>query len=121
MAEDINSKLLSFYYIAARCMRRRWIRHRLEQLFRSCSNSKKMAILACYYGDYPNPNVYPADLFSSLMEVSFEDMRIPVPERYDEILAARYGSRYMEIPEKEKRISHSNVLFSTECSWKEMK
>jgi phosphorylcholine metabolism protein LicD len=121
MPEDINPKILSFYYLAARCLRRRWIRRRLEQLFRSCGKSDKLAILACYYGEYPNPNVYPADLFSSLTELPFEDFQIPVPKEYDKILSERYGSNYKELPAKEKRLLHKSIIFSADIPWWKIK
>ncbi len=121
MPEDINPKVLSFYYLAARCLRRRWIRNRLEQLFRSCGKSEKLAILACYYGAGPNRNVYPASVLNSLTEVPFEDFQIPVPKEYDKILSDRYGSNYMELPAKEKRLSHKNIIFSADIPWWEIK
>ncbi len=102
-------------------MRRRWIRRRLEQLFRSCGKSDKLAILACYYGANPNRNVYPASLLESLSEVPFEDFRIFIPCEYDAILSERYGSRYMDLPEKRKRLSHKNIVFSAEQPWWEIK
>ena len=121
MPEDINPKFLSFYYLVARCLRRRWIRRRLEQLFRSCGKSDKLAILACYYGGFSNPNVYPASLLDSLTEVSFEDFRIFIPCEYDKTLSERYGSNYKELPEKEKRLSHKNIIFSADIPWWEIK
>ena len=120
MPEDINPKVLSFYYLLARCLRRRWIRRRLEQLFKSCGQSGKLAILACYYGEMSNKNVYPAALFDSLTEVPFEGFQIPVPQNYDEILSERYGSNYMEWPAKEKRVSHNDIIFITDRSWWEI-
>lgn len=121
MPEDINPKILSLYYLLARCLRRRWIRRRLEQLFRSCGKSDKLAILACYYGGFPNSNVYPADIFSSLLNVPFEDFWIPVPQEYDKILSERYGSNYKELPAKEKRLSHISIIFSAVIPWWEIK
>ena len=121
MPEDINPKILSLYYLLARCLRRRWIRRRLEQLFRSCGKSDKLAILACYYGGFPNSNVYPADIFSSLINVPFEDFWIPVPQEYDIILSERYGSNYKELPAKEKRLSHISIIFSAVIPWWEIK
>ncbi len=120
MPEDINPKVLSFYYMAARCLRRRWIRRRLEQLFRSCGKSGKLAILACYYSGMPNRNIYPASLFDSLTEVPFEDFQIPVPQNHDEILSERYGSHYMELPDKGKRLSHESIIFSADRPWWEI-
>lgn len=120
MPEDINPKVLSFYYLLARCLRRRWIRSRLEQLFRNCRKSDKLAILACYYGGMPNRNIYPASLFDSLAEVTFEDFRMFIPREYDEILSERYGSHYMELPGKEKRVSHVDIIFSAEQPWWEI-
>ena len=121
MPEDINPKVLSFYYLAARCLRRRWICRRLEQLFRSCRKSDKLGILACYYGANPNINVYSEELFSSLTEVPFENFRIFIPQKYEEILSGRYGSNYMELPEKTRRLSHENIIFSAEQPWWEIK
>lgn len=121
MPEDINPKILSLYYLLARCLRRRWIRRRLEQLFRSCGKSDKLAILACYYGGFPNSNVYPASLFDSVTVVPFEDFQIPVPQKYDDILSERYGSNYMDLPEKRKRVSHDNINFSAEQPWWDIK
>ena len=120
MPEDINPKVLSFYYLLARCLRRRWIRRRLEQLFRNCKKTGTLGILACYYGANPNRNVYSASLFDSLTEVPFEDFRIPVPNNYDEILSERYGSYYMDLPEKGKRLSHKDIVFSADHSWWEV-
>lgn len=121
MPEDINPKILSLYYLLARCLRRRWIRRRLEQLFRSCGKSDKLAILACYYGGFPNSNVYPADILSSLINVPFEGFQIPVPQEYDKILSERYGSNYKELPAKEKRLSHISIIFSADIPWWEIK
>ena len=121
MPEDINPKILSLYYLLARCLRRRWIRRRLEQLFRSCGKSDKLALLACYYGGFPNSNVYPADIFTSLINVPFEDFWIPVPQEYDKILSERYGSNYKELPAKEKRLSHISIIFSAVIPWWEIK
>ncbi len=121
MPEDINPKFLSFYYLVARCLRRRWIRRRLEQLFRSCGKSDKLAILACYYGGFPNSNVYPADIFSSLLIVPFEDFRMFIPCDYDKILSERYGSNYKELPAKETRLSRKNIIFSADIPWWEIK
>ena len=121
MPEDINPKILSLYYLLARCLRRRWIRRRLEQLFRGCGKSDKLAILACYYGGFPNTNVYPASLFDSVTVVPFEDFQIPVPQKYDDILSERYGSNYMDLPEKRKRVSHDNIIFSAEQPWWDIK
>lgn len=119
--EDINPKILSLYYLLARCLRRRWIRRRLEQLFRSCGKSDKLAILACYYGGFPNSNVYPADIFSSLIIVPFEDFRMFIPCDYDKILSERYGSNYKELPAKETRLSRKNIIFSADIPWWEIK
>lgn len=121
MPADVNPKVLGFYYLLARCLRRRWIRHRLEQLFRSSGESGILTIFACYYRGMGNRNFYPASLFNSLTEVPFEDFQIPIPQNYDEILSERYGSSYMELPVKEKRVSHKDIIFSADHSWWEIK
>ena len=60
------------------------------------------------------------DPVSAMDEIIPEiDEDIP-PREYDEILSERYGSHYMEWPEKEKRVSHEDIIFSAEQPWWEI-
>lgn len=120
MPEDIDPKALSLYYLAAGCLRRRWILRRLNRLFRSSGETGQLAVLACYYGRRKNGNVYPAETFAEAVELPFEDFKIPVPAGYDFILSRRYGSRYRELPNREARYAHSKVVFSTRHPWWEL-
>ncbi|MBR1455939.1 MAG: LicD family protein, partial [Oscillospiraceae bacterium] len=118
--KDVDPKKLSFYYLAAACMRRRWIVKRLEKLFRRCGHTGTAAILACYYGNRPMHNLYSLASLLPLSEKPFEDLSIPVPADCDAVLSARYGSHYMELPPADSRYRHSQVVFSTERSWRTM-
>ena len=51
----------------------------------------------------------PAKCYFPLVISSFEDIEIPIPNNYDVILKKQYGN-YMELPPKEKRVSHSPYL-----------
>lgn len=53
--------------------------------------------------------------FSSVLRVPFEDKYYPVLVGYDEYLKACYGENYMQIPPKEKQISHHDF----KAYWKE--
>lgn len=44
-----------------------------------------------------------------LVTVLFEDIEMPIPNNYDVILKKQYGN-YMELPPKEKRVSHSPYI-----------
>lgn len=52
-----------------------------------------------------NKNTVDKTLFEDLMLVDFEDRKYYIPKAYDEILKADYGD-YMQLPPKEKRVSH---------------
>ena len=118
MLTEVDPKILSFYYLAARCLRRRWILRRLDRLFRSCKASGRAAILACHYGPWPNRNVFPEEAFAETRELPFEDITVPVPEGYDTILSERYGSHYMDLPPEGQRYRHGKVRFEVDRSWR---
>ena len=106
LPEDMKPGTVSLYYLAAKCMRRRWIRARLDRLFRSAEPGGGLSILACYYGEKLNRNVYHREDFEGAVMLPFEGMEIPAPAGYERILTDRYGSRYMEVPGPDKRYSH---------------
>ena len=51
--------------------------------------------------------------FRDKMSVDFEDVRVPVPSRYDEILKRQYGN-YMEIPEDKNGTMHGQTYFDVD-------
>ena len=118
--DDVDPRALSFYYLFASVLRRRWILKRLDRLFRSGGRSGPLSVLACYYGRRRNGNVYPQEAFAGAVTMPFEDFEIPVPAGYDGILARRYGSRYRELPGRDGRYAHTRVIFSAEHSWEEL-
>ena len=46
-----------------------------------------------------------------MIEMPFEDMTIPVPAGWDELLRARYGDNYMTVPPMSKRYRHGEYIF----------
>ncbi len=90
----------------------------LEKEWRKVGKSRYRTILACYYGNMENRNLFPEDELDDLILLPFEDMMIPVSRGYDAWLKARYGADYMDLPRVRKR-KHSEVLFDTEHSYEE--
>ncbi|MBO7363712.1 MAG: LicD family protein, partial [Lachnospiraceae bacterium] len=117
MMDDVPPRKLSRYYTAGDLLRRRWILKRLDRLFRSGKETGYRAILACRYGDYRNRNVYPEEWLADTEEMPFEDFTVPVPAGYGRILAERYGSRYMEVPDPQKRVCQTDVFFDPDSPW----
>ncbi len=68
-------------------------------------NSKRLGLLACYYGDRRNINIYDRRVFDDTVWLPFENMRLPAPAGYETILRERYGADYMLLPPKERRRS----------------
>lgn len=53
----------------------------------------------------------PKELLSDFIYKDFEDIRVPIPERFDELLTMFYGN-YMELPpEKERKPSHDYIAY----------
>ena len=110
---DVPGSRVSIYYLLAKCTRRRWLLQQIDNTCRKQNDSPLRGILACYYGNYRNNNVWLAEAVDEVVEIPFEDMLLPVPVGWDEILRARYGDDYMCLPPREKRYRHNNVVFYT--------
>ncbi len=112
--KDVPGSKVSLYYLLAKCTRRRWLLQQIDRICRSQSVSSLRGILACYYGNFQNKNIWPAEAVKEVIEMPFEDMMLPVPIGWEEILCSRYGDDYMSLPPMEKRYRHNNVVFYTE-------
>ena len=55
-------------------------------------------------------NEYPKEAFSKATYKEFEGEMMPIPIGYDEYLKIAFGN-YMELPKKEKRVPHHEILF----------
>ena len=51
------------------------------------------------------------NIVKNVIEIPFEDMTIPVPVGWDELLKVRYGENYMTIPPMSKRYRHGEYVF----------
>ncbi len=99
------------YKILTRFMRRRDLIAAFDRLCRQGHGHQLLAITACYYGERKNKNVWPAEWFASAENMPFEDMCLPVPEKWDAVLVKRFGADYLTLPPMEKRYRHHNVVF----------
>lgn len=112
---DVSATQKAVFYLLSKGIRRRRLLQKIEDLCRGQNPTSPLrGILACYYGTRKNKNIWPAGAVSDVVEFPFEDMVLPVPAGWDEILRARYGDDYMSFPPVGKRYRHSNVAFYTE-------
>lgn len=66
--------------------------------------------LVSFDGLYREKEVFQKDWFNDVIQMSFEDLDIMVPNGYHEILTQLYGD-YMKVPPVEKQVSHHNHYF----------
>ena len=66
-------------------------------------NSKYVFDISAMLNEYPL--IYKKSDFGKGKKVDFEDIKVNVPENYDEILTTLYGD-YMQLPPEEKRYNH---------------
>ena len=109
--DGVSGLTVSLYYLLAKCTRRRRLVQRFDAICRKQPLSSLRTILACYYGSGKNKNVWSAEAVESVIEMPFEDMTIPVPAGWDELLRARYGDNYMTVPPMSKRYRHGEYIF----------
>ena len=109
---DVPGSRVSLYYLLAKVTRRRDLLRRLERLCRSRRETGTVGILACYYGSMENRNVWPEAFFRRTERLPFEDLPLPVPAEWEEILRRRYGEEYRELPPPWKRRPRKDVDFS---------
>ena len=120
MIHDVSGSQISFYYIVCRTVRRMTLIRKIGELCTSCHETGLRAILACYYGDWENRNVYKESECFEVAELPFEDMKICVPANYREWLIRRYGENFMDLPPSEKRTRRKRVRFYTETSYRDL-
>ena len=66
---------------------------------------------------YKGSVVFPKNFFFETIYMPFEDIQVPVPLKYEEILIGYYGKKYM-VPIRSSTL-HGNVIFNPDCSYKE--
>ena len=65
-----------------------------------------------------NAYIYKREWLDDFIMMPFEDMEIPVPKGYDEILKSLYGD-YMKLPSMEERGVHHNIFFDPDKPYTE--
>lgn len=59
-------------------------------------------------------------VFEETVYLPFENIEVPAPVGYLQVLEGLYGENYMELPPEEERVTvHGNIVIDTEKSWKE--
>ena len=82
-----------------------------RRLVKSCSEKKSNYVGCLAIWTYLKKEKYPLELFDDILYMEFEDISIPVPKRFHELLTLIYGD-YMQLPPAEKRInSHGCKAF----------
>ena len=108
---DVRGGEVSIYYILRKGISPDKALRKLKKLFTSCAPEGYRAILASYYGNWENRNVYTEQECRDLIEMPFEDIQIMVPAAFDKWLSQRYGEEYMKMPDEKGRYSHKSVIF----------
>ncbi len=54
-------------------------------------------------------DVNPNDVYTEVMDATFENLRLKIPQKYDEMLSHQFGN-YMELPPESERRVHTRVV-----------
>ena len=115
--DDLPANKMLKYYLFGSHIPLRFQYPVLNHLFRSVKDSSLRTILACYYGEVENRNLFREKDLNDLVLMPFEDTMIPVPRNYHQWLLQRYGENYL-YPPKIKNRKHSNLFIKLDDSYK---
>lgn len=76
--------------------------------YKNCESQYKGAIAFNVYGC--KKQMYPKDAFDDIVFEKFENLEVPIPKKYDEILSITYGD-YMQMPPINQRKSVHNSYY----------
>lgn len=54
--------------------------------------------------------IYDGSIFEDTILMEFDGFKLPVMKGYDQYLRQTYGNNYMELPKKEERINHGDII-----------
>lgn len=87
-------------------------------IHRKATNSQYVQTFLACTSKYKK-GIYKRTWFTDVVELNFEDMKVPVAADYDALLTVMYGD-YMKLPdEKERKIKEHAILIDTERNYTE--
>ncbi len=105
-------KLIRYYYFKAKYGSVQKEYNRLEQ---SAKSNRETGIVGTIM--YYCPHCRPLSVYSEYIEIPFENMMLPVPKDYDQVLRLRYGDYMTPV---RGGAWHSLAFFDTDRSYKEI-
>ncbi len=102
-----------FWYLL-RCVNPRYFTHKIDKLITKYSMPTGKYEAAIGVGKDGMKEVFPSGTFEKLIEVPFENLMVPIPEKYDLFLTQFYGE-YMKKPSDEEIAYKSHLL---QAYWK---
>ena len=113
--QEISAIRFGFYRFLGKMIHIGDLYRLLDHQFRRVKESRCCSILACYYDNRENRNIYDSAWFEGSARLPFEDMMIPVPEHYDKILSERYGDHYLD-RKRDHKDQWNRVIYDTKIN-----
>ena len=117
---NTNSKLKKFQLFLAKYGVNRLTKPILIYLVRRYNNKPSKEVAHIFGRAKFKNSFYPADDFGMPRYVSFETVKLPVPQKVEDYLTRRYGKNYMQMPDAATRALYQNhsVSWSTNQDYK---
>lgn len=97
-------------FLVAYRLTHRWVKRDIFKYEKQLSENKKMLYSGTVVWTQSVKDVYPSDYFDEYVDMTFENVKVMVFKKYDQILKHRYGD-YMVLPPENQRISHNPHSF----------
>lgn len=114
-AKRINDYGYGKYYYENALLKHipRWLCKGVRNLFYNSFCKVKESPFLLFFTGTNMAKVYPAQWFSSTVDLPFEDASLPLPANYDEYLTRTYGD-YMKMPDEQDRVTHGDLIVDLE-------
>ena len=109
--KDVSPGWRCIFWLLSKCTRRQDLVRLFDHLCRGAEKSGEKTLLSCYYGNRPNRNIWLAETTEKTVMAPFEDMQLPIPAAWEEILGSRYGRDFMVLPTEDRRRWNKEIQF----------
>lgn len=117
--DSIKMKLFKFAISLIPPLNEQKFKEKYDKYIQACNDKETKDVVYFSNRKYMR-KVINRHVFDETVYLPFENIEIPAPVGYLQVLEGLYGKNYMELPPEDQRVTvHGNIVIDTNKSWKE--